>query len=155
MLGNFSIGDYFKKEAILWAWELVTQRFKLPPERLWVTIYQDDDESFDIWHNLVGLPENRIVRMGKEENFWGPPGPTGPCGPCSEIHYDMGEEWPCDDPSKGPAAEENGSASSGIWSLPNTTKTKTATFLIYPERTSIQGWALSAWLPSCKENHKL
>lgn len=105
MLGNFSIGDYFKKEAILWAWELVTQRFKLPPERLWVTIYQDDDESFDIWHNLVGLPENRIVRMGKEENFWGPPGPTGPCGPCSEIHYDMGEEWPCDDPSKGPAAE--------------------------------------------------
>jgi len=105
MLGNFSIGDYFKKEAILWAWELVTQRFKLPPERLWVTIYQDDDESFDIWHNLVGLPENRLVRMGKEENFWGPPGPTGPCGPCSEIHYDMGEEWPCDDPSKGPAAE--------------------------------------------------
>jgi len=70
MLGNFSIGDYVKKEAILWAWELVTQRFKLPPERLWVTIYQDDDESFDIWHNLVGLPENRIVRMGKEENFW-------------------------------------------------------------------------------------
>ena len=105
MLGNFSIGDYFKKEAILWAWELVTQRFKLPPERLWVTIYQDDDESFDIWHNLVGLPENRIVRMGKEDNFWGPPGPTGPCGPCSEIYYDMGEEWPCDDPSKGPAAE--------------------------------------------------
>jgi len=105
MLGNFSIGDYFKKEAILWAWELVTQRFELPPERLWVTIYQDDDESFDIWHNLVGLPENRIVRMGKEDNFWGPPGPTGPCGPCSEIYYDMGEEWPCDDPSKGPAAE--------------------------------------------------
>jgi alanyl-tRNA synthetase len=105
MLGNFSVGDYFKKEAITWAWELVTDKFQLPPERLWVTIYQDDEESFDIWHNIIGLPENRIVRMGKEDNFWGPPGPTGPCGPCSEIYYDMGEEWPCDDPSKGPAAE--------------------------------------------------
>lgn len=105
MLGNFSVGDYFKKEAITWAWELITERFQLPPDRLWVTIYQDDDESFEIWHNVVGIPENRIVRMGKEDNFWGPPGPTGPCGPCSEIYYDMGEEWPCDDPSKGPAAE--------------------------------------------------
>ncbi|NPV88371.1 alanine--tRNA ligase [Coprothermobacteraceae bacterium] len=104
MLGNFSVGDYFKKEAIPWAWDLVTKGFGLPEDRLWVTIYEEDDEAFEIWNKVVGVPAERIVRMGKEDNFWGPPGPTGPCGPCSEIYYDMGEEWPCDDPSKGPAA---------------------------------------------------
>ncbi len=90
MLGNFSFGDYFKKEAIVWAWEFVTEVLKLPEEKLWVTIYKDDDESFNIWRNVVGVPERKIIRMGKETNFWGPAGPTGPCGPCSEIHYDTG-----------------------------------------------------------------
>lgn len=90
MLGNFSFGDYFKKEAILWAWEFVTQVLKLSEDKLWVTVYEEDDEAFEIWRDLVGVPERKIIRMGKDTNFWGPAGPTGPCGPCSEIHYDLG-----------------------------------------------------------------
>ncbi len=87
MLGNFSFGDYFKREAIEWAWEFVTEVLEIPEDRLWVTVYEEDDESFKIWNEIVGLPEEKIVRMGKEDNFWGPAGPTGPCGPDSEIHY--------------------------------------------------------------------
>ncbi len=87
MLGNFSFGDYFKREAIEWAWEFVTQVLEIPEERLWVTIYEEDEEAFRIWNEVIGLPEEKIVRMGKEDNFWGPAGPTGPCGPDSEIHY--------------------------------------------------------------------
>jgi alanyl-tRNA synthetase len=94
MLGNFSIGDYFKQEAINWAWEFVTQRLGLPPERLWITIFLDDDESFHYWQEL-GIPEPKILRFGEKDNFWGPAGNTGPCGPCSEIHYDFGEEFGC------------------------------------------------------------
>ncbi len=94
MLGNFSIGDYFKKEAIAWAWEFVTEWLKLPPERLWATIYLDDDESFQYWKD-IGVPEERILRFGEKDNFWGPAGDTGPCGPCSELHYDFGEEVGC------------------------------------------------------------
>lgn len=90
MLGNFSFGDYFKKEAILWAWEFVTQVLKLNENKLWVTVYKEDDEAFKIWRDLVGVPERKIIRMGRDTNFWGPAGPTGPCGPCSEIHYDLG-----------------------------------------------------------------
>lgn len=89
MLGNFSVGDYFKKEAISWAWEFVTGRMKIAPERLWVTIYLDDDEAFHYWRE-VGFPAEKIVRLGEEDNFWGPAGDSGPCGPCSEIHYDFG-----------------------------------------------------------------
>jgi len=94
MLGNFSVGDYFKKETISWAWEFVTEHLKLPGERLWVTIYLDDDEAFAYWRQL-GIPAERILRFGEEENFWGPVGDSGPCGPCSEIHYDLGEEAGC------------------------------------------------------------
>ena len=89
MLGNFSIGDYFKEKAIEWAWEFVTERMKLPKERLWATIYLDDDEARDIWLK-INVPEKRIRRFDKKENFWGPAGNEGPCGPCSEIHYDFG-----------------------------------------------------------------
>ncbi len=89
MLGNFSIGDYFKEKAIEWAWEFVTERMKLPKERLWATIYRDDDEARDIWLK-INVPEKRIRRFDKKENFWGPAGNEGPCGPCSEIHYDFG-----------------------------------------------------------------
>ncbi|WP_337844496.1 alanine--tRNA ligase [Thermus sp.] len=94
MLGNFSFGDYFKKEAIQWAWEFLTERLKLDPNRLWVTVFQDDDEAYAIWRDLVGVPEERIGRFGEEENYWPggaiTHGPNGPSGPCSEIFYDRG-----------------------------------------------------------------
>ncbi len=94
MLGNFSVGDYFKKEAIAWAWEYVTEWLKLSPEKLWVTIYLDDDESYNYWRE-TGVPEDRILRFGEEHNFWGPAGSSGPCGPDSEIFFDLGEEAGC------------------------------------------------------------
>ena len=96
MLGNFSFGDYFKKEVIPWAWEFITEVMEIPVDRLWVTIYEDDDEAYDIWANTVGVSPDRIVRMGKEDNFW--EHGTGPCGPCSEIHYDRGMEYSCGKP---------------------------------------------------------
>lgn len=96
MLGNFSFGDYFKKQAIPWAWEFVTEDLKMPVDKLWVTIYQDDDEAFDIWHDDIGLPAERIVRMGKKDNFW--EHGIGPCGPCSEIYFDRGPEKGCGSP---------------------------------------------------------
>jgi len=92
MLGNFSVGDYFKAEAIEWAWEFLTCRICLPPQRLWVTIFPEDDESHKRWQEM-GLPAERI--KPSQENFWGPAGDWGPCGPCSEIHYDFGEEFGC------------------------------------------------------------
>lgn len=91
MLGNFSFGDYFKEDAIKWAWEFFTEVIGFPEEKLWVSIFKDDGESYDIWHNLIGLPEKKIVRLGEKDNFW-KVGPTGPCGPCSEIYIDLGEE---------------------------------------------------------------
>jgi alanyl-tRNA synthetase len=94
MLGNFSVGDYFKKETISWAWEFVIKHLKLPEERLWITIYLDDDEAFGHWRG-VGVPAAKILRFGDKDNFWGPVGDSGPCGPCSEIHYDLGEELGC------------------------------------------------------------
>jgi alanyl-tRNA synthetase len=94
MLGNFSVGDYFKRETISWAWEFVTRYLKLPEERLWITIYLDDEEAFAYWQGL-GVPAGKILRFGDEDNFWGPVGDSGPCGPCSEIHYDLGEEFGC------------------------------------------------------------
>ena len=100
MLGNFSFGDYYKKEIIPWAWEFVTEVLKLDKDRLWITIFETDDEAFDIWRS-IGVPAERIKRKGKKDNFWGPPGASGSCGPCSEIHYDLGEEYKCDHPNCG------------------------------------------------------
>jgi alanyl-tRNA synthetase len=91
MLGNFSFGDYFKEQAIAWGWEISTQVFGLPPERLVVSVFEDDDEAFNIWQEQIGVPEKRIKRMGADDNFW-VSGPTGPCGPCSEIYYDFHPE---------------------------------------------------------------
>ncbi len=91
MLGNFSFGDYFKEEAIVWAWELTTQVYQLPPERIVVSVFREDDEAFAIWRDKVGLPEKKIIRMGEEDNFW-TAGVTGPCGPCSELYYDFKPE---------------------------------------------------------------
>ena len=97
MLGNFSFGDYYKKEIIPWAWDFVTNVLKLDKNRLWITIFETDDEAYEIWRS-VGVPAERIKRKGKKDNFWGPPGASGSCGPCSEIHYDLGEQYKCDDP---------------------------------------------------------
>ncbi|MEW6585040.1 MAG: alanine--tRNA ligase [Nitrospirota bacterium] len=94
MLGNFSFGDYFKKEAILFAWELLTERFLLPVDKLYATVYEHDDEAVKLWADIIGLPENRIARLGAKDNFW-QMGDTGPCGPCSEIIIDQGEEVGC------------------------------------------------------------
>ncbi len=114
MLGNFSVGDYFKQEAISWAWEFVTQSLSLSPSRLWITIFLDDEESFHYWRQ-IGVPEERILRFGEEDNFWGPAGDSGPCGPCSEILYDFGEEVGCKQPSCAPGC--NCGRFSEIWNL--------------------------------------
>ncbi|MCX5706214.1 MAG: alanine--tRNA ligase [Candidatus Omnitrophica bacterium] len=99
MLGNFSFGDYFKEEAISWAWEFLTQELKIDPEKLWVSVYKDDHEAYGIWKNEVGIPVERIVKLGDKENFWPSEakskGPNGPCGPCSEIFYDFGSSIGC------------------------------------------------------------
>lgn len=97
MLGNWSFGEYFKKEAIQWAWEFCTDVLQLPVDRLYVSVYEDDDETVEIWNKIVGLPMDRIFRMGKEDNFW-EAGIDGPCGPCSEIYFDRGEEFGCGRP---------------------------------------------------------
>jgi len=99
MLGNFSFGDYFKESAIPWAWEYVTEVLGLPVEKLWVSIYEDDDEAFEIWHKVVGVPSERIVRLGRDTNFWEIG--VGPCGPCSEIYVDLGPERGCSSPDCG------------------------------------------------------
>lgn len=101
MLGNFSFGDYFKKEIIPWSWEFLTKELEIPADKLWITIHSKDDEAFDIWHNVVGVDENRIVRL--EENFWEIG--SGPCGPDSEIHIDLGEERGCGKPTCGPGCD--------------------------------------------------
>ena len=97
MLGNFSFGDYFKKEAIEYAWEFLTTVVNLPADKLWVTVYKDDDEAFELWRTVVGIPADRIVRLGEKDNFWSM-GDTGPCGPCSEILIDQGPELSCGKP---------------------------------------------------------
>lgn len=103
MLGNFSFGDYFKNEAISWAWEFLTEVMKLPKERLWVSVYLEDDEAYNIWKDKIGVPEERIVRLGKEDNFWELE--VGPSGPCSEIHYDKGVEFGCGSPDCKPGCD--------------------------------------------------
>ena len=91
MLGNFSFGDYFKTEAIEWAWEFLTKTLEIPAEKLWITIFESDDEAEQIWENHIGIPHDRIIRLGKKDNFW--EHGSGPCGPCSEIHFDRGEAY--------------------------------------------------------------
>ncbi len=102
MLGNFSFGDYFKEESLNWGWEFITEWLHLPVDKLWATIYEDDDEAFEIWRK-IGMPEERIVRLGKDDNFWEIG--LGPCGPCSEIYYDRGEEYGCGSPDCKPGCD--------------------------------------------------
>ncbi len=120
MLGNWSFGDYFKRDAIMWAWELLTQVYKLPKERLLVTVYYSDDEAYDLWHKQIGLPAERIVRIGDNkgasyasDNFW-QMADTGPCGPCTEIFYDHGAEIPGGPPG---SKDEDGDRYIEIWNL--------------------------------------
>jgi alanyl-tRNA synthetase len=126
MLGNFSFGDYFKKDAIAWAWEFLTRELGLPPEKLWVTIFEGDEnapedvEAKELWMG-VGVPEDRIFGLPKSENWWGPPGDSGPCGPCSEVYFDYGEHLskgdPHADPSYGPGGDEGDPRFVEIWNL--------------------------------------
>lgn len=103
MLGNFSFGDYFKRESIKWGWEFVTEHLEIPQDKLWVTVYEEDDEAYDIWNKEVGVPEDKIVRLGKADNFWEIG--TGPCGPCSEIYFDRGEKYGCGSPDCKPGCD--------------------------------------------------
>jgi alanyl-tRNA synthetase len=104
MLGNFSFGDYFKREAIQWGWEFTTDVMGIPGDKVWVSVFENDDEAYDIWAKEIGFPESRLIRMGAKDNFWGPAGETGACGPCSELHYDKGEEI---DPNADPDNDPN------------------------------------------------
>lgn len=105
MLGNFSFGDYFKKEAIQYAWDYSTGVIGFPKENIWVSIYENDDEAFGLWKKNIGIPENRIVRLGRKDNFWGPAGDSGACGPCSELYLDRGAEFGCGRPDCKPGCE--------------------------------------------------
>ncbi len=109
MLGNFSFGDYFKEEAIIWAWEFVTAVLKISPEKIWISVYKDDKEAYEVWKEKVKFPEGRIVLLGEDKNFWPAnaltQGPDGPCGPCSEIFYDWGEEFGCGRKDCSPACD--------------------------------------------------
>lgn len=103
MLGNFSFGDYFKEESLVWGWEFITEILGLPIDRLWATVYLTDDEAYDIWKDVIKIPEEKIVRLGKEDNFWEKG--TGPCGPCSEIYYDRGQAYGCGSDTCKPGCE--------------------------------------------------
>nr|WP_072514186.1 alanine--tRNA ligase [Ndongobacter massiliensis] len=110
MLGNFSFGDYFKKEAIHWAWSFLTEKLEMEKDRFWITVYQDDDEAYRIWHEEIGIPQERLLRLGKEDNFWELE--QGPCGPCSEIHYDRGPAY-----GEGHSPQDNSDRFMEIWNL--------------------------------------
>jgi alanyl-tRNA synthetase len=105
MLGNFSFGDYFKKEAIEWAWEFTTRVLGMPGDRLWPSVYREDDEAFDLWSKHIGLGPDRVTRLGEKDNFWGPAGGSGACGPCSEIYWDQGPGTGCGRPECAPGCE--------------------------------------------------
>ena len=103
MLGNFSFGDYFKDQAIPWAWEFLTKTLEIPAELLWPSVYEQDEEAYRIWVDQIGVPPERVVKLGKEDNFW--EHGTGPCGPCSEIYFDRGEKYGCGSPDCKPGCE--------------------------------------------------
>ena len=115
MLGNFSFGDYFKKEAIEFAWEYSTQFLPFPKEKIWISIFENDDEAHDIWHKHIGVPKERIVRLGRADNFWGPAGEAGACGPCSELYLDRGEEFGTDVENRAPGG--SGDRFMEFWNL--------------------------------------
>src|SRR6266545_5928391 len=113
MLGNFSFGDYFKADAIAWAWDLLTKEYGLPKDRLLTTVYAEDDEAFDLWKKVAGFSETKIIRIPTSDNFWAM-GDTGPCGPCSEIFYDHGDKIPGGPPG---SPDQDGDRFIEIWNL--------------------------------------
>lgn len=115
MLGNFSFGDYFKKESIEFAWEYSTEFLPFPKEKIWISIFENDDEAHDIWHKHIGVPKERIVRLGRADNFWGPAGEAGACGPCSELYLDRGEEFGTDEQNRAPGG--SGDRFMEFWNL--------------------------------------
>ncbi len=155
MLGNFSFGDYFKRDAITYAWELLTEVYKLPKDKLTVTVYAEDDEAYAIWTKEIGVPAERVIRIGDNkgaryasDNFW-MMGDTGPCGPCTEIFYDHGEKhWggPRDRPMKTVIV----SSRSGTTSSCSSTATKPGSCTRYPSPQSIPAWVWSVSLPCCR-----
>ena len=149
MLGNFSFGDYFKHEATAWAWEFCTKVLELPVDRIWVSIYENDDEAFDIWTREVGVAADHIVRLGKEDNFW--EHGTGPCGPCSELYFDRGEEYGCGSPTCGVGCDCDRYVE--FWNLvcsPSSTATVLATMRRWIILTSTPVWDWSVWPASCR-----
>jgi alanyl-tRNA synthetase len=152
MLGNFSFGDYFKKEAIHYAWELLTEVYKIPKEKLLVTVYADDDEAYSIWEKDIGLPETKIIRIGDNkgkkyasDNFW-MMGDTGPCGPCSEIFYDHGKDIPGGPPG---SKNEDGDRFIEIWNLVFMQFNQDENGVMHSLQW-IPGWVWREYLRSCK-----
>nr|CCP38423.1 alanyl-tRNA synthetase [Xanthomonas translucens pv. translucens DSM 18974] len=154
MLGNWSFGDYFKKEAIAWAWELLTQVWKLPAERLLVTVYHTDEQAYELWRDMIGVPPERIVRIGDNkgapyasDNFW-QMADTGPCGPCTEIFYDHGAHI-----AGGPRVPRTRTATAssrfGTWCSCSSTASPTAPWCRCRRRAWTPAWAWSAWPRSC------
>lgn len=148
MLGNFSFGEYFKKEMCAWALEFSTEVLGLPLERLYFTVFEDDDETIEIWQDL-GIDPSHISKLGEDDNFWRA-GPTGPCGPCSELYFDQGPEVGCGSLIALRVAIAIASSSIGIASSHNMMHKKMARSCLCPRRTSILEWVLSASLPSCR-----
>ena len=143
MLGNFSFGDYFKREAIHWSWEFLTQVVGLDETRLYPSVYEHDEEAFEIWNREVGIPADRIFRLGKADNFW--EHGSGPCGPCSEIYYDRGSNTAAASPTAPWAATATGIWKSGTTSSPSLTTTAMGTIQTWPRRTSTPAWVWSGW----------
>ncbi len=149
MLGNFSFGDYFKREAIAWAWEFATREVRIPAERLSVSVYKDDAEAYDIWKGEIGLPEGKISRLGEAENFWPASapsqGPNGPCGPCSEIYYDFGAKYGCGSPTCGITCDCNRYVE--IWNLVFTQydRQEDGTLAPLPQKNIDTGAGLERW----------
>ena len=148
MLGNFSFGDYFKEQAITWAWEFLTETLEMPKDLLWPSVYEKDDEAYDIWKNKIGIPEAHIVRLGKEDNFW--EHGSGPCGPCSEIYFDRGEKYGCGKPDCKPGCDCDRYME--IWNnvFSQFNNDGKGNIPSLSKRTSIPAWVLSVLRASCR-----
>jgi len=148
MLCNFSFGDYFKTKAIELSWDFLTNELNLPEDKLLVTVFEEDDEAEQIWHKVIGLPMDRILRIGAKDNFW-QMGDTGPCGLCTEIFYDHGADVAGGPPG---SADEDGDRFIEIWNLClcNLIARQTVSWCLYPSPVLIRAWVWSALPPSCK-----